>query len=522
MNNKLLLITSITLLYRESQLAFSERSDDLVRNLISKMKFAQAESSLSEGRVHDIIDGFRTTALQMCSDPSGIEYDQLQLLQRLRVNAGDDESAYEALFDSITRELNEEELKRNILTMRRTLSEALREATSTQIMEEAMYRMKFKRNEIHNMHDFFGEIAAKLEANNVVSVIRDPAILAEIDIDDEETVANAYVEVQKAEVGESIMKTGLQGINRMLQGGIRRGDEGVVGALQHNFKTGFTLTIFKQVALYNKPYMLNPDKKPLLVRFTFEDSAEKNMEFLYLSLMENETGIKATTAGLDPKEIARYVKQKLMVNGYFIKIVHVDPTLWTYKHICNQLLEYESQGYEIHMCMLDYLTLVPTTGCTIGPTGTDVRNMYQRMRAFCHPRKIALITPHQLSTEAKRLMRDPMGAGANDGSFVKMIQNKGMYAMCQSLDNEVDWELYINKEIVNNESYLCVQRGKHRVNGILPEKHKFVVLPFHPVGAIRDDINGEDSSRSKVGGGPIGSSSEIPAWEFDDAMLAAA
>ncbi len=521
MNNKLLLITSITLLYRESQLPFSERSDELVRKLISKMKFAQAESSLSEGRVHDTIDGFRTTALQMCADPSGIYYERLQLLQQLRVNAGEDESAYEALFDSISRDLEEDDLKRSILMMRRTLNESLREATSTQIMEEAMYRMKFRRNEIHNMHDFFGEIALKLEENNVVSIIRDPAILSEIDIDDEDTVAAAYVEVQKAEIGESIMRTGWQGINRMLQGGIRRGDEGVVGALVHNFKTGFTLTMFKQIALYNKPYMINPDKKPLLVRFTFEDSAEKNMEFLYMNLMENETGIKATTAGLDPREIARYVKEKLMVNGYFIKIVHVDPTLWTYKHICNQLLEYESQGYEIHMCMLDYLTLVPTTGCTMGPTGADVRNMYQRMRAFCHPRKIALITPHQLSTEAKRLMRDPQGAGSGDGSFVKMIEGKGMYAMCQSLDNEVDWEIYINKEYNNGNYYLACQRGKHRVNGILSEKAKFVVLPFHPVGAIRDDVLLEDSSRSKVGGGVVGSANEIPAWEFDESLMAA-
>ena len=512
MNNKLLLITSITLLYRESQLQYTERSDEIVRNLISKMKFAQAESGLGVGAAHDTIDGLRMTALQMCMDPVGHEYDTVDLLQRLRVNAGEDESVYEALSDSILTELDENGIKRNVLNMRSQLQNALREATSRQIMDEASYKLKFKAGEIKSMHEFFGDIAQQLADNNVITVIKDPAIINEIDVDEEENVAKAYVEVQKAEIGESIMKTGLQGVNRMLQGGIRRGDEGVIGALQHNFKTGFSLTVFKQIALYNKPYMIKEDKMPLLVRFTFEDSAEKNMEFLYISLMENETGFKCTTVGLDPLEIARYVKEKLRVNGYHIKIIQVDPTQWTYKHICNKLLEYESQGYEIHLCMLDYLTMVPTTGCAQGPAGTDVRDMYRRMRNFCHPRKIALVTPHQLSTEAKRLTRE------SDHDFVKQIQNKGMYAQCQSLDNEVDWEIYIHKEIMNNESYLTLQRGKHRVNGILPEKHKYLVLPFYPVGAIRDDLLLPDSSCSKVGGGPIGSKDEIPTWEFDESL----
>ncbi len=511
MNNKLLLISGITLLYRESQLQFTERSDELVRNIIGKMKFMQAETGLGGVETaHNPVEGFRVTALQMCSDPSGHEYDLPELLQRLRVNAGEDESSYEALSDSLLIELDEDGIKKNVLHLRKQLQEAYREAVSRQIMDEASYKLKFKQNEIKSMHQFFSDIAQQLADNNVVTVIRDPAIINEIDVDDEDSVAATYVEVQKAEVGESIMKTGLQGVNRMLQGGIRRGDEGVIGALQHNFKTGFSLTLFKQIALYNKPYMINPDKKPLLVRFTFEDSAEKNFEFLYISLMENETGFKCTTVGIDPKEIARYVKEKLRINGYHIKIIQVDPTLWSYKHICNKLLEYESQGYEIHLCMLDYLTMVPTTGCAQGPAGTDVRDMYRRMRNFCHPRKIALVTPHQLSTEAKRLTRD------NEHNFVKQIQNKGMYAQCQSLDNEVDWEIYIHKEIMNGESWLTLQRGKHRTNGILPEKHKYLVLPFFPVGAIRDDLLLSDSSCSKVGGGPIGSKDEIPKWEFED------
>jgi hypothetical protein len=69
----------------------------------------------------------------------------------------------------------------------------------------------------------------------------------------------------------------------------------------------------------------------------------------------------------------------------------------------------------------------------------------------------------------------------------------------------------IHKEMVNGESYLTIQRGKHRKPGNeTPLKHQYTVLPFAQVGAIRDDINSADTSRRVPGGGAIGSGEEIP------------
>lgn len=61
-------------------------------------------------------------------------------------------------------------------------------------------------------------------------------------------------------------------------------------------------------------------------------------------------------------------------------------------------------------------------------------------------------------------------------------------------------EILIHIEKVDGESYLTVQRGKHRKAGpITPEKDLYTVLPFFNVGAVRDDIMGEDLSMRKVG-----------------------
>jgi hypothetical protein len=98
-----------------------------------------------------------------------------------------------------------------------------------------------------------------------------------------------------------------------------------------------------------------------------------------------------------------------------------------------------------------------------------------------------------MSTEAKQLIRD----GTHD--FVKVVANKGYYADCRGLDLEVDMEIYQHIVKQNGVSYLTLQRGKHRKVGITPEKDQFTVYAFDIVGDIRDDLLGEDCSRTRVG-----------------------
>ena len=123
-------------------------------------------------------------------------------------------------------------------------------------------------------------------------------------------------------------------------------------------------------------------------------------------------------------------------------------------------------------------------------------------------RKITLITPHQLSSDAKRLIRD----GRTD--FVREINGKGYYAGSTQIDQEVDLEMYIHIERVNGTSFLTVQRGKHRKIAQTPIEHQYCVLPFEDVGGIRDDLGKADTTRKKIGGGPIGSGQETPFWDY--------
>lgn len=507
MNNKLLLVKGITLLYRESQLPMPhDNSAALIREMITAIKLP--EVSLGVDHERDILDGLRNTAIEMCDAPIDHVHETVELMQRVKVNTGEDTELYEAFRTGIEIEMSDAMLKRNCLSMKRTLANHFKEAKVAEIISKAAYMMKFQKEKVVDMKKFVSEFASQLEPYMVDTATKDPAVISSVMVSDVAGVANIFSSVQDQLSGGSILQTGYQGINRLLDGGFRRGEQWVFGALQHNYKTGFSLTLFKQIALYNKPQPTDPTKKPCLLRISFEDSLDLNFQFLYSSLRENETGEPADLTGLTPDYLANYVKEALGVNGWEIAMLGINPSLWTYRDICNKILELESEGYEIHLCMLDYLLKVPTTGCDQGPAGHDIRNMYERLRNFMSARQICMITPHQLSTDAKMMIRE----GKMD--FVKQLVGRGYYAGSKQIDQVVDGEIFFHIESVNGEAYLTVQRGKHRKIKQTPLEHLFCVLPFKKNGGIMDDINGPDTTRKKVGGGPIGSGEENPFWDF--------
>ena len=512
MTPKLLLVKSITLLYRESQLPDpKERSVDLVRTIVSAVKISEVNLGISHE--DDVLNALKTTALTMCEDPSDVQYESTDLLQRLRIDCGEDDTLYNAFKDALSLELSDSSIKRTCVGIKRLLHDFFREEEAITIINKANKDLKFGRDKIKNIKNYIREHIQSLEPYTMDTVTKDPAIVSEVDFSDIESMNNVFKKVKTMDDGTGIMKTGWQCWNRMLRGGFRRGEEVVMPALQHNGKTTISLILFKQLALYNEPYMIDPTKKPLLLRISFEDDLTLNMQFLYTNLKENETGVKVDNLHeLSEEEMSKYVHEKLSVNGYHIKLMRVDPSQWTYTHICNKILELEAEGYEIHLLMLDYLFMVPTTGCSQGPAGHDVRDLFRRIRNFTSQRGIITFTPHQVSTDGKQLIRDGVGE-----KFVQEIANKGYYAGSRQIDQEVDLEIYIHIVKMNNASWLTVQRGKHRIPGVTRPEYLNCILKFSDVGTIPDDINGPDTSRKKIGGGMMaeGQDNLNPFWGDD-------
>lgn len=489
MDQRVILAKIITLIYRESLVSGINKSTELIRNILNIIKVDGNEVITLNG--HNKVKDLKSAVLELLESNEPIEKDML--LQKLRLIVDNDEKLYKALEQGIVPDYDEASNKRVIVSIVKYLNNFYKEHAITELINNASMKLKFDRDSIGNLNEYVSNLIAQLEPLQISNTLKDPALINDIDIGDQNGLTEAFDQMKSNISGNIVFKTGWQALNRMTQGGFRRGEFVTIGALQHKYKTGFTLSLFAQIARHNTPVMIDSSKKPLLLRISFEDDIIYNLQFLYQYLKANdgEPVTEESIKEISAQELSIYIRDKLSVNGFHIKMLRVDPTMWSYRDICNKAIELEAKGYEIHLCMLDYLSLVPTTGCVIGPMGTDRRDQFRRIRNFFQARKTTVITPHQLSTEAKQLIRN----GVPEHQLVKEVAEKGYYEGSKQLDQEIDLELYIHLFSHMKKTYLSVQRGKHRLPTVIDDEDKYFILPFPGKNIpILEDINGKDMS----------------------------
>jgi hypothetical protein len=508
LDNKLLLAKCITLLYRESLLPEKEdNSAERVRKVIESLKLP--ELALSVNNERECLVSLKDTALYMCENPLTHTYEKEEFLQRLKINCSADDRLFSAFEKGIGPDLDEPGNLRTIIGIKKFLDDAMRENDFLEKLKKATNTLLFQREKISNVRKFIRELRAELEPYEIENDRKDPAIVDEVDMSDKDGLTAVCKAIHEMATAETVLKTGWQGLNQMLQGGMRRGETWSIQALQHNYKTGFSLTLFKQLCVYNIPKLKDPSKKPLMIRISFEDALKSNVQFLYQNIKENTTGVLPDIKTVDPMQMAQEVIDHVQSSGYHVRMLRVNPSEWGYADIVNYVLLREAEGYEVHCVMVDYLPMLPTTGCIQGTAGADLRDMVRRLRNFHSAKDILFITPWQISTEGKNLRREGVS------NFAEKIANGGYYDGSKRIDHEVDGELVISIEEYNGDSYLVVQRGKHRLPTNIPHAWKSFVLPFPKNGSILDDLNGPRSDRRKLGGGTSDSGQENSFHEFD-------
>jgi len=506
MDSKLLIVKIITLLYKESFLKDSVSSKDLAKEALSLVKIPDGSGEFNTGR--DILIALKTTASHMLEEDRQEPYDSDTFLQRIQINCLDDTYLLEAFKAGLLPTEDTERLKAQCIHLRHDLVNATREEELKKLIKDAYKELHFDYAGT-NIKKFASDLAEKLSPyTGGLSDQQVEGIINEIDIQDTAHI-ETYLRQSLIETSnEGIMRLGHQAINRMTgdHNGLRRGETVLVGALQHNYKTGLMLTWFAQLAIYNQPFMRDPSKKPLILFISTENDTHMNIMWLYRHLYENSTGRALDKSSIDLAEASRFVHARLSSNGYNVKMLRADPSVFTFQLLAEKVLKFESEGYEIHVCLVDYLNMFNKRGLTSGPNGYESRDLWRRCRNLFSVRGTIFISPHQLSPDAKRLTRMDVE------DFVKTIANKGYYDGCTTIDQEVDLEIAIHIVKVNGRSYLTIQRGKHRATHITPERHLYTVLPFKEIGNIPDDLNGADISMRHPGADALGDTDQENPW----------
>ena len=481
-------IKLITLLYRESLLqdeSNTDNSKDLVKTILNLNRNKKWNNL--EGEESNALTNLKKLILSFAEDLGS--YDKEMLIESLSIILKEQPTTLEIAKNALNQEMSIAGLKNSIVALRKFCNNYYRDTNIENVILQAARDIRSNNLGDKTKQELANDLIVNLESLSMRTKGKDEGVVAELDIADENEVSNIFKTVKDQATGDIKLKTGWKQLNIMLQGGLKRGECVVVNALQHKYKSGFTQSIFMQIAMHNVPVLTDKNKKPLLIYISLEDNAVVFTEFMYRYLYYNEFDKIPDIANVSGKDVADYIKDKLTVNGYNIKMLRVNPSEWTYKHVINKVLEYEAEGYEVHALFIDYLGKLSTEGCiNTGPTGTNYRDLWTRMYNFFSAKKILFLSPWQISTDGKALIRN----GVPDANFVKEIVGKGYTELSKQIDQVVDLELYIHIARINRKPYLTVQRGKHRTPGILDEDKMYFMLPFPYHAPIKENLNDPD------------------------------
>lgn len=435
-----------------------------------------------------------------------------EVLQRAQVACREEAFLYEAIHTVVTEPFPDGmAVMHRINSYRKTLNAHLNEESIKGILKEYSAKVLFARGSATNITNLVREMNDKLDPL-VTARQKDkhPAEMGSMSFDDIEGVMELFDSVQTTLSTDGAFRTGWKDLNDMLGkvGAFRRGEFVLTSALQHNFKSYLLLLLFVHFCLFNKPYLKDSKKKPLLLFVTLENEIPDNLLTIYKYIKENETGEEVIIKDINREEAAAYVCSRLEETGFSVKMVRFDPTEFTSSAFTGYLDGLMAEGWEIQALLVDYLNMMSKSGIDAKVAGDDIRLLFRKVRNFTSSRSILFITPHQLSSDALQLQRE------NTEDFVKVIANRGYYDGCRRLGQEPDLEIHHHLVKYQGKTYLAMQRGKHR-NTVTSEELQYLLLPLSPVGTIPWDIDKEESIGLRVmPGSVIGGEMDMDAWSI--------
>lgn len=493
MDYRLILAQSIALIYWESLEGDELLNLELIERVMKQLPNPDALVSGEADKENYI--ALRDILLSMISQPKDISLDLL--LSKLKISIKHDSDLRKDIEGLLKNGENQDYRDKKIKALQDDLWRYLHQAEFKDYIKDLSKRTLYSQQSFDIMSiadEAIGKLTQYIELCRGINKA-DKLVNQSGDIEDMEALVKLFSEVQDDLSPDSVIKTGWQGFNRMLGevGGLRRGNMYVLGAMPNKGKSYVSSLLVLHAMLFNTPFMFDETKKPCVVHISTENDLQTNLKIWYRYLYENYENQVCNIQETEPEFMAKYFNEKITQNGYTFKFYYIKPEETRYTDILDRLKALEKEGYEIHMVNIDYLAMIQGDGLGDANKAFWVRQLFKVIRSYCTPRKITMITPHQVATDAAQLIR----AGTDD--FVKQIAGKRYWADCKSIDMEVDCEVMLNVEKGSNgESYMAFGRGKDRSALTTPEKDKFFFLPFSPIGGLRWDTNGKDTSRRSI------------------------
>lgn len=487
-NPNVVLIKAITALYINRILPEkTSRPIHVAEDILDNMRLPQ--HGHGEGGDADIAQALKITLEWLLSVKDGIPVSLIDLKERVRLNCAHSLEYLESI-DNLLSDLDKYEphvLEERVVGLCEELDYSLNKIMLGHTIASIHKSLNYSNKAI-DMDEVFDKLNTSIRDYESKSSGAARAHAGEVDFDNPKSIEETFLRAKESLSTKGLLRSGLQGLNKGLGvGGFVRGLFYNFGALTHNYKTGILLNACRWLPMYNEPYLFNENKKPLILRISFENKPEQDLPELFKSLYEAEFKIKVDKAAIDPVMAAKYIKEKLEQNGFHFKMVCYDPNEMSVWDLIDVLKYYESEGYEIQACIVDYLELITKGGNSNMRSDEKIQFAIETLRNHCFAHNITCLNAHQLSTEAQNLARE------GTANFAVKVSSGGWYMNCKSLHTKLDGEVLMHILKRGERKYLTFAIGKNRTDHEVPEYAKSFAYEFHEFGGIVDDVLDEKS-----------------------------
>lgn len=276
------------------------------------------------------------------------------------------------------------------------------------------------------------------------------------------------------------LKTGMQGLNRLIGGGFENTRAYLFLGLTGIGKSLTLLNIAIQIKKYNKGFKpKDPTKIPCIVMLTMENTVTETVERLFQMCVGQHLDLKNYT----PDEIMFMLKTS---GELFLSDESPIDIIIKYKPNRSEDTSYlytltedlEDEGYEVICMIQDHVKRIKST------TGQqDIRlelgDVINEMKTFAMLKDIPLITVSHLNRDGARVIDNSSTSSKAD--LTRMLGKSFIGESLLMLDN-VDFGCIINVEYdQNGHKYMVFKGVKYRIAHDL----EYVCQPFSPDNDVR-------------------------------------
>ncbi len=317
----------------------------------------------------------------------------------------------------------------------------------------------------------------------------DTTKVPKVDFSDKDNIKRALTAQQEISV-KGLIKTGWQGLNRALAGGIPRGSSIVFNALAGTGKTLMLLKMLRwQVTLNDPPVDV---RNPTCILYSLENETPHNLKLLYNELYVNKyREVPPSTWSVD--QMADFCFDEFAAHGWRLVIDRRLPTDFGYSEFVSDFNSYVKEGFTPLMVVIDYMNMMRKgSGSRESRNDLQIRELYLSVRNFTNANGCTLVSAHQLNRTAAEVAR------INPTNAVKRF---GIDMLSDATDpqREVDITIYQHKERdMAGNWWLTFKLDKDRYRHNTPDNDKYFAYRFDPQLGILDDIHGEDMSSNNI------------------------